>query len=537
MFAALLLQRMRRDAVQLAVWIAAAALLSAGSAAGVADTFGTDQERHALLALALANPVILVFRGLPSGAEEGAFLIFLILPFLCLLIALMAGFLVVRHTRAEEETERADLVAATPADRMLPTVATLAHGILACVLFSAASAAALAGTGLPAQGALATGVALLAFGGVFLALSLVTAQLVRSARAANSLTVAVLLTAFLVAGIGNAIGTPSDDLTRMYSSPLAWASPFAWAENVRPFGDDHLASLLPALIATIVLLGAAWALHVRRDVGAGLFDTHAARADAGPLLSSPWGLAWRLSAGSLVAWSVGAAVVGTLSTALGSVIGEMATDNPTVAAILRRLAEQGSMDQGILVTFYVMVGVLASCFGVQTVQRARQEEVRGTAEATLATAISRSRWLAAFLATAVAGILIIVAVAVTASAVSLAATDGDPDRLRDAFVSGAGQVAAASVFAVLTAVVFTLLPRATVVLGWALVIAAAGLAFFGTIFGLDESIIQFSPFAAVPTPDGDGIDPGGVWGLIAVVAVGAAAALTLMRRREMAANG
>ncbi|WP_251452363.1 polyketide antibiotic transporter [Microbacterium sp. Marseille-Q6648] len=537
MLVSLLGQRLRRDAVQLTVWAAAAALLTYGSAFGVADTFGTDEERRSLLALALANPVILLFRGLPSGAEEGAFLIFLILPFLCLMIAIMAGFLAVRHTRAEEETERADLVSATPAARTLPLIATCIHGVIACVLFAVAVALALMATGLPASGAATTGLALLVTGLAFFSLGAFWAQLVRSSRAANSLTVAVLLTTFLLAGIGNALGTPSDDLTRMQSSPLTWASPFGWAENVRPFADDDLRPLVPGVIVGALLIGAAALIHSRRDVGAGVVEARAARAEAGALLSTPWGLAWRLSAGSVVAWAIGAAVVGGLSTSLGSVVGEMATDNPAVAEILRRIAAQGSMDQGVLVTFYVMVGVLASCFGVQTVQRARQEEIHGTAEPTLATPVHRSTWLAAFLAAAVCGILVIVASAVAASAIALAVTGGESDRLRDAIVSGAGQVAAASVFVVLTAVVFTLLPRATISLGWALVIASAALALFGTIFGLDEALIQLSPFAAVPTPDGDGIDPGGVWALASVVLVGGVAALTLMRRRELAPAG
>ena len=36
-------------------------------------------------------------------------------------------------------------------------------------------------------------------------------------------------------GIGNALGTPSSDLTRMHSSWLTRLSPFGWAENVRAF--------------------------------------------------------------------------------------------------------------------------------------------------------------------------------------------------------------------------------------------------------------------------------------------------------------
>ena len=112
---ALLRLRTRRDAVQVSIWTLAVLLLAYGSSVGVAENFGSLEERTSLLSLAVANPVILLFRGLPSGTAEGAFIVFLVLPFLAMLAALMATFLAVRHSRADEESGRADMVAATPA--------------------------------------------------------------------------------------------------------------------------------------------------------------------------------------------------------------------------------------------------------------------------------------------------------------------------------------------------------------------------------------------------------------------------------------
>ena len=195
------------------------------------------------------------------------------------------------------------------------------------------------------------------------------------------------------------------------------------------------------------------------------------------------------------------------------------------------------MDQGLLVTFFVMVGTLAACFGVQTVQRARQEEVHGTAEQTLATPVARTMWLAGFVATALAGLVVIVAVAAVTAAGALLARGGDPALLGDIAIAGLGQVAGAAGFPVLTALVFTVLPRATTTLGWVLVIAAASLALFGTLVGLDDDVISLSPFAASPVPTADGVSwNGGLW-LVAVTVVGVASSVMLMRRREVATGG
>jgi ABC-2 type transport system permease protein len=536
-FGALLRLRARRDAVQITVWTLAMLLLAYGSSVGVTENFGTLQERSSLLSLAVANPVILLFRGLPSGTDEGAFIVFLVLPFLAMMAALMAAFLAVRHTRAEEETGRAELVAATPAGRWVPFAATLVHGVLACAVLGGAGALGLFVSGLAAAGSIVTGAAILLTGLVFLSVGLLAAQLFFSARAANSLTVSLLVATFIVGGVGNALGTADDTLTRMTSSGLAWVSPFVWAENSRPFSDDDLLPLLLAAVFSIVLVAVSLALQAARDVGSGVLAARRARADAPALLSSPVGLVWRLSAGSLIAWALGAAVVGALSTSLASVVQEVASGNPAVEAILDRLAAEGSMDQGLIVTLFVMVGVLAACFGVQTVQRARQEETHGTAEATLGAPVGRGSWLGAFLVVAVVGIVVITGAAVGGAAVALAATGGELSLISDALVVGAGQAIAAAVFTVITAIVFALAPRLTIPLGWAIVLVAACLALFGTIFGLDDDIIALSPFAAIPVPAGDAIDQNGVVWLVVAAIAGGAASIALMRRRELAAGG
>ena len=90
-------QRLRRDAVQLILWIGGTAALAASGFAGVVTSYGGEQERVALLATVMANPVILLFRGLPSGAGESQMVVFLLLPWLgwaMLGIPLIAGLVI-----------------------------------------------------------------------------------------------------------------------------------------------------------------------------------------------------------------------------------------------------------------------------------------------------------------------------------------------------------------------------------------------------------------------------------------------------------
>ncbi|MBG6224771.1 ABC-2 type transport system permease protein [Arthrobacter sp. CAN_A2] len=533
-FPALLGQRLRRDGVQLLLWTVGTALLAYLTYVSVAQAYGTDEARASILAVVMANPVILLFRGLPSGAGEGAFMLFLIFPFLALLAGMMSSFLAVRHTRGDEEIGRAELVAATRAGRQTPLLATLTHGILANVVLAALSAAALTATGLEVRGSLVSGAGAGAVGLTFLGVGLVSAQLMRTSSGANSLAVWTLMLSFLTAGIGNALGTPSNDLQRMESSWLTWLSPFGWGEQTRPFADDNVGPIVLCAALGMVLAGVAVALQSVRDLGGSFVPEQRGRAGAPATLSTPPGLVARLTRPSIIGWGFGGMVTGLLATTLAAVIRDIGADNPALERIIRAIAGGTDMEQATVVVFFTMLGILAACCAVQTVCRARQEETHGTAELVLSGPVDRVRWLASFIVVAFIGILVVIAAALAGAAAGLASRDGDWALLGDMAITGAGQIAAASVFIATTAVIFVVAPRLTIPLGWALVLVSMVLGLFGPLFGFPDWVVRLSPMGVAPIVTSDGVDVKGLWWLIAAVAVGGALALGLMRRRELA---
>ncbi|WP_337000586.1 ABC transporter permease [Microbacterium sp. LB12] len=534
-FGVLLRQRIRRDWLQLTLWIVGTALMAFAGYAGVSQSYSTLADRQNILAAALANPVILMFRGLPSGTSEGAFLAFEVLPWLAFLAALMSCFLAVRHTRGDEEAGRAELVWATPAGRRLPTIATIVHGLLANIVLAILTTLALIGTGLPAAGSLLAGTAAASCGIAFLGIGLLAAQLMRTSRGANSLTVWVLVATFLIRGIGNAAGTPSDDLSSMTSAWPAWLSPFGWAEQTRPYDTDLVWPMLLGVGFGLVLAVASVALQSLRDIDASFVAERPGRVSARPSLASPHALVWRLTSGSIVGWAVGGAITGILATTLSGLVDQISGENPAVADILKKIGgATGGLEEVVVTVFFTLLGILAACCAVQTVVRARQEEARGTAEAVLATPIGRVRWLADFVIVGIVAVVIVVAAAMLAGWAGIWSNGGDGSLYRIVAVAGLGQAVAGAIFAVLTALVFVLLPRATTAVAWSLVLLAALLGMFGPLFGLPEWSANLSPFAVTPVVDGTGVDVRGLWWLVLVLAAGGAAALTLMRRRELA---
>ena len=238
----LLRQRLRRDRVQLVLWIVGTAALALMATTAVTTTFGDTAEREGILRLTMIAPAILMFRGTPNGADEGQFAFFLIFAFVALLAGLMSTFLAVRHTRGDEEAGRAELVAATPASRVLPTTATAIHGVLANAVLGLAVAVAFLASGLDVAGSFVTGAATAACGVAFLSLGLVSAQLFRSSRAANSAGVAVVIAAYFVRGIGDAAGEPSDDGLARTPLWISWLSPIGWGQRTGAFAENGRAS-------------------------------------------------------------------------------------------------------------------------------------------------------------------------------------------------------------------------------------------------------------------------------------------------------
>lgn len=534
----LLRQCVRRDRVQLALWIVGTAALALMATTSVTTTFGDLVEREGILRLTTLAPAILMFRGTPNGAEAGPFAFFLMCAILGVLAGLMSTFLAVRHTRGDEETGRAELIASTPASRLLPTTATVIHGLLVNAVLGLAIAVAFLLSGLEPQGAFVAGAAIAACGVVFLATGLVFAQLFRSSRAANAAGVAAVIAAYFVRGIGDAAGEPSDD--GLHRTPLwiSWLSPIGWAQRTGAFAEDDLAPLLISLGFAAVLVALVYAFQSARDSGASVLPGLRGRDHAGPLLSGSLGLALKLSTGAVLSWAAGAAVMGALATSLTPLVDEIGSDVPEVARRLQQLAGAGaSLEEALTTTFFSVIGILASACALQLIMRARQEEGNGTAETVLATPVPRQRWIAEHGAVALLGVVVVIGVAMLGAFAGARSADDPTEMSLDAAQAAVAQLPAVLVYFGLGMLLFVLVPRAMIGVAWAALTLGAFFGVFGELLGLPDWVHDLSPFAHSPVPIGDDVDwTGGIW-MLAIAAVAIGVAIVAMRRRELVAAG
>ncbi|HSP52530.1 MAG TPA: hypothetical protein VLO00_06510 [Cryobacterium sp.] len=536
----LLRLRIRRDRVQLPIWIAVFFGLAAFVVVAVDSSFGTSVERQALMRIAVGSPTILIFRGEPQGADADAVAFFLIFAFLATLVAFMSTFLAVRHTRAEEESGRSELIAATPAGRLMPLLATALHGIGAALAAGLAVTLGLLASGLAGSGSITTGAAVAGTGIAFLGVGLLAGQVMRTSRGANGLGAALIGLAYTLRAFGDAGGTPSTDGLSLSSAWPSWLSPIGWGQQTQAFTTNRPAPLLLDLALAAVLFAVVVLLQSRRDLGSSLIGERPGPANAPRTLSGSFGLAWRLQRAPMVGWALAGLAFGVLAGTLGETVVELVESSPQIGEALARMAggRASIMDQ-FTDTIFGLVGVIAAAAAMQAMIRLRQEEANGSAELLLALPFRRGRWIADYLVVGTVAITLVLLVATGGAAAGLAASSeassaDTADRMASAATSGVAQAPAALLVLAIAALLVAYVPRLSTGLSWGVLLGAAFISEFGRLFGLPDWLLNLSPFTHTPTIGAADVDWSGAWWMLGLALAGAVLAGAGIRRRDLA---
>ncbi|MGX1160798.1 ABC-2 type transport system permease protein [Arthrobacter sp. SLBN-100] len=531
----LVLAQARRERVLLPVWILGIAFLGYAVANAVATEFAAEAARVAIINVAAVSPAFLFVRGLPDGTGVGAVVFFQGYAFTAVLAGLMSTFLVIRHTRSDEELGRAELVGSAPVPRAAPLAATLILGGAANFVLALGVAAGFAAAGLPGGGALMAGAAVGAVGAFFVAIAAAVAQVMPSGRAANGAAAGLVGAAYFVRGIGDAFGTPNSDLSQVTSGWVSLLSPLGWGQRSRPFSVADPVPLLALVAGAAVLAVAVVMLRSRRDLGESLLPERAGRERAVAGGASFLGLAWRQQRPILLGWCVAAGLLGGIAGGLGPVVSGVIGGNDSLRELISRLVPGGRAETADLFTAALLgiAGVLAAAAGIQAVLRLRAEEVEGRAEILLATPRSRTRWLGANLVLAAASVAVVAVVAGTAASIGLALSGVEYDPPGLLIGAAMAHVPAAAVFVTSTAVLFAAVPRLSIPLAWGMLAGGLVLGQFGELLRLPAWLQDLSPFrhsAAMPV---EPFDPAGALALTTIALFGAGIAAQLLRRRGL----
>jgi ABC-2 type transport system permease protein len=518
---------LRRDRVLLPAWIAVFVLTAASSAGATAGIYPTVASRVQAAATINQTPSLVALYGLVYDPTSlGSVAMIKLIAFGAALLAVLSVIVVVRHTRAEEETGRLELVGATVVGRHAPITAALLVAFGADAVLGLVTAVSLAASGLPAAGSVAFGLAWAGVGMAFAAVAAVAAQITESARAATGSACAALGAAYLLRAVGDA-----STATGSGPSWLSWFSPVGWGQQVRPYAGDRWWVLVLPVGFAAVLAAVAYALVTRRDHGGGLLPDRPGPAEAAPSLRSPLALAWRLQRGTLIGWSAGFLVLGAVFGNVAGSVGNLLS-SPQARAMITALGGEHALTDAFLATELGFVGVLAAAFGVQAALRLRTEETAIRAEPLLATPVRRVAWAASHVTVALAGTAVLLAAAGLGAGLARAAGTHDAGQVGRVLVAALVQVPAAWVVAAIVVAAFGLVPRLTVV-GWVALVAFLLLDVLGPVLRLDQWAMDLSPFTHVPRLPGGELTGAPMFWLLAVTAALVAAGLAGFRRRDV----
>lgn len=191
---------LRRDRIQLPLWILGIAIPVAGTLAMFGSLYPTAESRQEAAAV-MSSPSSLAMTGPKMYLADytiGSMMGHQMLGFVAIVVAVMSVLLVVRHTRKEEETGRTELVRASVIGRHANTTAVLLHAAGVNMVLALLVAVSLASLGIESvswQGSLLFGAALAAVGFSFSGVAILVVQLMEHARGASGLSLGILAVA------------------------------------------------------------------------------------------------------------------------------------------------------------------------------------------------------------------------------------------------------------------------------------------------------------------------------------------------------
>ena len=507
---------LRRDRWLLGWWILGIWLLYLSQAWSVEGLYQTPDELADAAAAAADNTAFIAMAG-PARALDtvGGQVAWQAAAFGAIAAGLMSMFIVGRHTRAEEESGRDELVRAAAVGRYAPLGAAAVEVASANVAVGAAVAIGLMSNGLPVPGSLALGAALALTGLVFAGVALVAAQLTSTARSMYGITGAVIGLSYVLRAVGD-IG----------NGGVSWLSPIGWGQYLRAYADEQWWPMLLPIVVTPALVVVAAFVYDRRNLGQGVWS---ARPGPPGGRTDEWVLAWRQQRVTLLAWSVGLFLTGLSFGSVGDSAADLMGDSEFSRDVFGRGA---TITEGFYAAVLLMQALMAAGYAISAALRPASEEDHQRVELLVSTTLPRGRWAMTHGVIAVAGTLLVVALGGLGVGVASALATDDGSQVATMTGASLTYVPAVLTLAALAWLAWGVRPQ------WRAA-AWASLAFCVTVMLFAETlrfpgwVIDVSPFAALPAVPMTGPDPAAMTVITLVAVTFALVGQTAWHRRDI----
>ncbi|MGK8505853.1 ABC transporter permease [Nocardia asiatica] len=512
---------LRRDRIVLPLWTLLIGVMPAFQVVSVRDLYDNQASLDSFARTTADSPALIAMYGPVFSSALGSIGTWKA-GAMYTMIAIATALTVIRHTRVEEETGRAELVGATSIGRYAGLTATLVMTYSGALLAGIVCALSLRAADLPGAGSVAFGAALAASGIVWAAVAAVAAQVSAGARVARGVAFSALGAAFALRAVGDA-----------GNGVLSWFSPIGWSLQIRPYADERWWVLLAFAAVTVLGTAVAYALLGNRDVGSGLIAERPGPRAAAPALSGPLGLAWRLQRGTLLAWTVGFALYGLLIGGAINSVGDMLDGSASVRDMVTRMGGSQQLRESFLTYAITMLAAAASAYSISAALRLHDEESSARVEATLSGAVGRVRYALSHIGFALLGPAAALLVAGVAIGIVYGASDGDLGaKLTQSIGAAAVQIPAVWVVTGIAVALYGVAPRFAPV-AWGVLSAMVVIFFVGSLDGLPQWMVDLVPFVHPPKLPGAEFEAEPVLWLLASAALLLGVGIAAFRRRDL----
>jgi ABC-2 type transport system permease protein len=488
--------------------------------ASYSGLYGTQADLDSLYESVAGNPALIAMVGPTDGLRTlGGATAWETLPVVSVISAIFAMFVIIRHTRAEEEDGRSELLLAAGSGRLATLSAAMIITVGGLLLASVGWFVVFVATGYEPGSSLLLIASILGVGLVFTGTTAICAQVTAKARTARGIVGMVIGVAWFL----RALGDTGPDF-------FSWLSPLGWAENTRSFWDDRWWPLLFPLLATAVTMAFALWLLSRRDIGSGLIQPRPGPDHAHPALLHPIGFSLRIQRGAIVGWSYLLFVYGFAIGAVGDNIKGILESSSALTAAFAGASD--NIIDSYFASIFTVLALMAAGFAISGVLRPHSEEARDRAALLLAGPLGKVRWALGHVLIAYLASAMMMALLGLGLGLGLGVVTGDFSEMGTLIGSGFAQAPAIWLTASLAVLLFGISSRASVA-AWGALIAFIVIWSIASFGDMPQWIVDLSPFSHVSAVPAVPLDLTPLIVMTALAAAITAAGLVLWRRRDL----
>ena len=379
---------LRRERITSTLWILLTAVIVTALAVGVEAAL--DEASRMEMLLVMENPAMIAMMGPIIGADNftyGAMYTTFMLLFTAIAVVVMNVMLVVRHTRADEEKGRYEVVRSLPTGRLAHLSATIVVTVLVNVVLAVLTGLGLFIVGdesMAFGGSMLWGALLGSAGLVFAAIAAVFAQLSSSSKGAMGYSLFAMGIFYMM----RAVGDVSMEI-------LSLLSPLGIILRAEAYASDYWWPVFVLLVIAIPITLLACRLNLTRDIDQGLLPDRQGKAHGGVLLKTPFGLALKLTKTGLI---VGCITIFAIGPSYGTVLSDIEGFIEANEFYQQLILWMDGISMPLLFggMIYFVAGMMALIPMIIYVLKAHSEEKDIRAELILATPVCRYKYLGSF---------------------------------------------------------------------------------------------------------------------------------------------